>query len=90
MDIVNLYTNTPVKATLQILRENLAENNKLNAQTTDELNGLLEIVLEQNYFTFNNQILNQDDGLASLPLYGLLTDVYLDFYENSFLLSNNI
>ena len=31
-DIINLYTNIPVRETLQILRNNLFESNKLNSK----------------------------------------------------------
>ena len=73
-DIVKLYTNIPVRDTLQILRNNLFESNKLNAQMIEELMGLLEVILEQNYFTFNDQCYSQSDGLATVSYTHL--DVY--------------
>ena len=90
-DIINLYTNIPVTETLQILRNNLFESNKLNAEMIEELMGLLEVILGQNYFTFNDQFYSQRDGLAmGSPLFGLLADIYLNFYENTFMFFNNI
>jgi len=52
---------------------------------------LLELVFkEQNYFTFNNQIYQQTDGLAmGSPLSGILAEIYLNHFENNFIFSDN-
>lgn len=90
-DIVDLYTNIPTDETLQLLRDNLHNNASISAQMIDELIDLLKVILMQNYFTFNGSFYSQDDGLAmGSPLSGLLADVYLNFYENTYLLNNNI
>ena len=87
----SLYTNIPVRETLQVLRNNLFESNKLNAQMIEQLMSLLEVILGQNYFTFDDQFYSQRDDLAmGSPLSGLLADIYLNFYENTFMFSNNI
>ena len=63
----------------------------MNTQTINELINLLEVVLKQNYFTFNGSFYIQDDGIAmGSPLSGLLADIYLNYYENTHLLNNNI
>ena len=90
LDIVNLYTNIPINDTLNILRDNLMKCNKLNTQAIDELLNLLEVILKQNYFEFNDRFYSQRDGLAmGSPLSGLLADIYLNHYENTHLFSNN-
>ena len=55
LDIVNLYTNIPINDTLNILRDNLMKCNKLNTQAIDELINLLKVILNQNYFEFDNR-----------------------------------
>ena len=55
-----------------------------------ELMDLLDLLLNQNYFTHNKEFYSQLDGLAmGSPLSGLLADVYLNYFENSFIFSNN-
>ena len=89
-DIVDLYTNIPVAETLRILRTNLINTNKLDINNINELMHILELVLDQNYFTHNNQIFRQQNGLAmGSPLSGLLADIYLNNFENSFILTDN-
>ena len=88
-DIVNLYTNIPVLETIEILKNNLIKTAILNRQQIDELISLLQIVLKQNYFTYDKRFFIQEDGLAmGSPLSGLLAEIYLNFYENKYLLSN--
>ena len=51
---------------------------------------LLDLLLNQNYFTHNKEFYSQLDGFAmGSPLSGLLADVYLNYFENSFIFSNN-
>ena len=89
-DIINLYTNIPVAETLRILKINLINTNKLDIESINELMDVLELILDQNYFTHNNQFFSQQEGLAmGSPLSGLLADIYLNNFENSFILTNN-
>lgn len=75
--------------TLQLLRDNLPDSATMIPQMINELINLL-VTLKQNYFTFNNSFYSQDDGLATGSiLSGLLVDVCLNFYENSYLLNIN-
>ena len=53
-DIVDLYTNVPVQETLTILKANLTNARICNSKEINEIINLLEVVLDQNYFTFNN------------------------------------
>ena len=88
-DIVNLYTNIPIQETIEILQNNLLNTAILNPQEINELILILRIVLKQNYFTFDGKFFKQGEGLAmGSPLSGLLADIYLNFYENNYLLSN--
>ena len=49
---------------------------------------LLKIILKQNYFEFNEKYYLQHDGLAmGSPLSGLLADLYINYFENKYLLS---
>ena len=88
-DIVDLYTNVPVQETLTILKANLINAKICNSEEINDLVNLLEVVLYQNYFTFNNNYYIQKKSLAmGSPLSGLLADIYLNHYENMYLLNN--
>lgn len=90
LDIVNLYTNIPVPETLSILKSLLFDANILDTCKVQELIQLLETILSQNYFLFNNQYYIQEGGLAmGSPLSGLLADIYLNYYENTYVLSDH-
>ena len=67
MDIVNLYTNIPVLETLHILKNNLIKTGILNQIQIDELLFLLQIILQQNYFTYDNKFFNQEDNPWAHP-----------------------
>ena len=89
-DITNLYTSVPIQATMNILKINLEKTGNLSSQEIYELLILLEVILKQNYFTFDNRFFIQEEGLAmGSPLSGLLVDIYLNYYENDYLLSMN-
>jgi hypothetical protein len=89
-DIENLYTNVPVTDTIDILKENLIRKATMNTQEINELIILVQKILKQNYFTFNGQFYSQSKGLAmGSPLSGILAELYLNHFENKYLLSNN-
>uniref|UniRef100_A0A1B6C8J6 Reverse transcriptase domain-containing protein n=1 Tax=Clastoptera arizonana TaxID=38151 RepID=A0A1B6C8J6_9HEMI len=89
-DITSLYTNIPVDETLDILHDKLNQSSSLLPEAIDELINLLKEILKQNYFMFQGEFYSQSDGLAmGSPLSGILSDVYLNFIENKFILSEN-
>ena len=62
----------------------------MDINNINELMHILELVLDQNSFTHNNQFFRQQNGLAmGSPLSGLLADIYLNNFENSFIFANN-
>ena len=83
-DIVNLYTNVPISETLEIAKNLLLSKSTLNHETVDELINLTKVILEQNYFTFDNKYYLQRDGLAmGSPLSGILVEIYLNHIETN-------
>lgn len=90
LDVTNMYTNIPIDITIEIIKENLTKTAKINQQKINEIIKLLEIILKQNYFTFNNLVYTQEQGLAmGSPLSGLIADIYLNYFENKFILSKH-
>ena len=85
LDITNMYTNIPIKDTIQILNNLLISNKTLDNLQIKELLQLLQVILKQNYFSFNNQYFSQNDGLImGCPLSSLLADIYINYFENQY------
>jgi hypothetical protein len=63
LDIKNLYPSIPTKETKTILESTLKKYN-INPQTEQELLNWYNTITQQKYFTNNNNILIQQDGLA--------------------------
>lgn len=89
LDIVNLYTSVPVEETIRILHKNLKNNSKLQPKAIDELITIVDTILSQNYFQFDNKFYTQGNGLAmGSPLSSILSEVFLNNLENNYLWSD--
>lgn len=89
LDVSNLFTNVPIIEVTQIIKNKLNESTLSDCETVELLN-LLNLCLKQNFFTFNNTVYCQEDGLSmGSPLSPLLADIYMDFFENNHILNNN-
>ncbi|KAI5631461.1 reverse transcriptase (RNA-dependent DNA polymerase) domain-containing protein [Phthorimaea operculella] len=86
-DVKNLFPSVPVKDCLKIIDETLC-NSSLEAQEVIDLEAILRICLEQNYFLWEGKTYKQIDGLAmGSPLSPLCADIYMDDFEKSVLKS---
>ncbi|KAI5646580.1 protein tyrosine kinase domain-containing protein [Phthorimaea operculella] len=86
-DVKNLFPSIPVKDCLKIIDETLC-NSSLEAQEVIDLEAILRICLEQNYFLWEGKTYKQIDGLAmGSPLSPLCADIYMDDFEKSVLKS---
>ena len=54
------HTNIPRKETIEIIKRNL--NTNTDHKYTGQLVKSIEMILDQNYFCFNNKIYKQQDG----------------------------
>jgi hypothetical protein len=83
LDIANLYTNIPVNETKTIINKAMIKQ-KINPSTRKELLKWFDAVTEQNYFTYNNNTIIQEDGLAmGAPTSGLLAEFFLQHLEST-------
>jgi len=79
---VDLYVNIPIRETIDILRTQLLTNN--DRQTTNQIIALLQIILGQNYFSFQGQIYQLDKGVAmGSPISGTIAEISLQQLEKS-------
>ena len=80
-DVVNLYSSIPVRNTLDIIRSNMHENNHRN-EAINPLMNLIEMVVKQNFFTFNNNFYTMNEGLPmGSPLSTILSEIFMNTIE---------
>ena len=94
LDVVNLYTCIPPKDAIEVVRRDMLENSyKSFGMDHDDISKLLEIVLNNNYFTFDNKIYKQVHGLAmGNSVSAILAILYMNHVERKALnlLSNRV
>jgi len=83
-DIKDLYVNIPLKEIIDITKTQLLKSN--NTQTTNQIINLLEVILRQNYFAFQEQIYQPDKGVAmGSPFSGIMAEISIQHLEDSFI-----
>lgn len=71
-DVKSLYTNLPIEATIQAVKERLSENQIWKEKfkenlTTDDIIDLLRTCLSNTYFQYNNEYYLQDFLIIRQP-----------------------
>jgi hypothetical protein len=81
-DIKDLYVNIPIHETLNITSTLLLEHN--DGYITKQIITLLHIILQQNYFSFQNSIFQPEKGITmGFPTFGIIAEIFLQFHENT-------
>jgi len=58
--------------------------NNINNTITEQIIHLLKVILEQNYFQYNNQFFQQYNGVTmGSPISSTLTEIYFQFIEET-------
>jgi len=74
--IKDLHVNIPIEETLTITKLMLLKNN--DARMTKEKITLMEIILSQNYFTFQNKIYQPEKGVSmGSPNSSTIAEIFL-------------
>jgi hypothetical protein len=82
LDIKDLYVNIPIRETIDITKAQLLKNN--DSQVTNQITTLLEVILRQNYITFQDQIYQLKKGVAmGSPISGTMAETFLQQLENT-------
>ena len=86
-DIDNLFTNVPLSETIDIVVSRLFSNNDSFLSFTRILfRKLLELAVTNSFFTFNEQLYRQKEGLGmGLPLSPVMANIFLDFHEEKWM-----
>ena len=80
-DIKELYVNIPIDETINFLKTKLLEHS--NTQITHQIIALLKVTLSQNYFTFQQNIYQPEQGVAmGSPISRLVAEIFLQHYED--------
>jgi hypothetical protein len=88
LDVTSLFTNVPVKETLEIIVRHFYGGtvNGFQNFTEVELRKLLEIALFDCYFIFDNELYQQVDGVSmGSPISPVLANIFLCDFEKRFL-----
>ena len=87
MDIECLYTNIPVRETIDILTNLIYENdNSFRNMSKLNFKKMLECITSNTFFIFNNIYYKQRDGLAmGSPLSATLANIFLCFHERKWI-----
>ena len=84
LDISDMYVNIPTHDSLRITKILLAWQN--NTLITGQMIHLLETILQQNYFKFEDTFYQPTQGLSmGSPLSGTIAEVFLQHFEQSHL-----
>jgi hypothetical protein len=93
-NITNMYSNVPTSDLIHII-ELICNQQFIDGIIRQELVNMSKIIIEQNYFKFDNGYYSQENGLAmGAPTSSILSEIYLQYIENTAvydtLLHNNI
>ena len=84
-DVVSLFTNTPIKESLEIIKKRLMDDKDLKKRTKLDANDiieLLEFILTTTYFEFRGAIYRQRFGAAmGSPVSPIVANFFMEFLE---------
>jgi hypothetical protein len=83
LDINNMYSNVPTKEVMATINK-LCELNDVEEKAKQDIMKITQVIVEQNYFSFQNKIYVQNEGLAmGAPTSSILSEVYLQHIEHT-------
>lgn len=89
LDVTNLFTNIPRKEVLDLIKQKITDANHMLDDQIKELINLLNLCLEQNFFSFNGETYYQNEGLAmGSPLSPILADIFMHNFESTYIIKN--
>jgi len=83
-DTKDLYVNTPIEETLMITKSLLLKHN--DAQVTKQIINLLEVILQQNYCSYENILYQPEKGVSmGFPVSNTIAKIFLQYTEDTYL-----
>src|ERR1700761_3988663 len=86
--IESLFTNVPVRETIDIILSKFNPNDSCiyHGFNRKDFQTLLELAVDDSFFSFNNKLYRQTDGVAmGSPLGPLFANIFLSHYESQWL-----
>ena len=85
LDIKDLYVNLPKQGIIQSTTIWL-DRNKICKDEKVQILQLLNVIMEQSYFQYNNQYYKPEKGIAMCsPISGTLAEIYLQLIEEHYI-----
>ena len=85
-DIESLYTNIPVKETIDIIVDSLYSNDRFRNLNRNEFRKLLITIAEDNFIIFNNKFFKQIEGLAmGNSISATFANIFMSYNEQNWL-----
>ena len=82
-DVTSLFTNIPLKETIEIVCDLIFDNNPNIKITKAELKKLFNFATSETHFLFKGEYYDQIDGVAmGSPLAPVLANLFMSFHEN--------
>ena len=90
-DITSLFTSVPVDPALNIIKDVLEKDEKLNDRTVLSVQDIIELLgfcLHNTYFSFQNKFYEQGEGVATgSPVSPIVANLYMEYFEGKALRS---
>ena len=86
-DVESLFTNIPVKETINIIVNTIYDNdNDVRNMSRNDFKRLLELITEDNYIIFDNKFVRQKEGLAmGNPVSAVFANIFMSYHEKRWL-----
>ena len=85
LDIKDLCVNLPIKGIIQTTKFWL-DKISVSKTISEHILHLLQVIIEQNYFQYNNQFFRPDKSIAmGSPISGTLAEIYQQFMEETYI-----
>ena len=86
-DVVSLFTNIPLNEASEIVKHLVFQKNPVfHNLTADNFSKLLDLATRESYFTFNQNLYKQIDGVAmGSPLGPTLANIFMSHDEQKWL-----
>ena len=86
-DVVSLFTSIPIQLALQVIQRKLHQDTTLTRRTDISITNiikLLEFVLLNSFFTYENQYYQQISGCAmGSPISATVADIVMEYVEEA-------
>ena len=90
-DVTSLFTSVPIDPALEIIKDLLEKDEKLNDRTVLSVQNILELLgfcLHNTYFSFQNKFYEQIEGvLMGSPVSPIVANLYMECFERKALRS---